>query len=89
MSQAKKITDHDEIRSSAEARGGPGARVKFTAGKSGGGVLRFDFQKPDEALETIPCDEFFEVFNDSDLALLDQDETRSGAISRFFKFVKR
>lgn len=89
MSQAKKITNHDEIRSWAEERGGRPARVKSTAGKGGGGVLRFDFQEPDEQLETISWDDFFEIFDDNDLALLEQDETKSGETSRFFKFVNR
>jgi hypothetical protein len=89
MSQAKKIVDHDEIRTWAEERGGRPARVKSTAGQGEGGILRFDFQEPDESLEEISWDEFFEIFDRSDLALLEQDETASGKTSRFFKFVNR
>jgi hypothetical protein len=89
MSQAKKLTDHDEIRTWAEARGGRPARVKATAGKGSGGILRFDFQEPDEGLEEISWDEFFEIFDENDLALLEQDETAGGKQSRFFKFVNR
>jgi hypothetical protein len=89
MSQAKKITDHAEIRTWAEERGGRPARVRDTAGKGGGGVLRFDFGEKDDALEEISWDEFFEIFDESDLALLEQEETKSGELSRFSKFVNR
>ena len=89
MSEAKKIVDHDEIRSWAEERGGRPARVKSTGNKGEGGILRFDFQEPDDRLEEISWDTFFEIFDDNNLALLEQDETSSGATSRFFKFVSR
>jgi shikimate kinase len=89
MSKAKTITDHEEIRRWAEDRGGRPARVKETAGKNGGGVLRFDFGDKDEALEEIDWDQFFEIFEENGLALLEQEETRSGEKSRFSKFVNR
>jgi shikimate kinase len=89
MSKAKTITDHEEIRRWAEDRGGRPARVKETAGKNGGGVLRFDFGDKDEALEEIDWDRFFEIFEENGLALLEQEETRSGEKSRFSKFVNR
>ena len=89
MSEAKKITSHDEVRTWAEERGGRPARVKTTAGKGGGGVLRFDFGEKDQALEEISWDEFFVIFDDNELALLEQEETKSGQISRFSKFVNR
>ena len=89
MSQAKKIIAHDEIRSWAEERGGRPARVKSTAGKGGGGILRFDFQEPDESLQEVSWDEFFQILDENNLALLEQDETKDGKQSRFFKFVER
>ncbi len=89
MSKAKTITDHDEIRRWAETRGGRPARVKTTAGKGGGGVLRFDFGDKDDELEEIGWDEFFEIFEENGLALLEQEETASGGKSRFSKFVNR
>jgi hypothetical protein len=52
-------------------------------------VLRFDFGDKDEALEEIGWDEFFEIFEESGLALLEQEETKSGEKSRFSKFVNR
>lgn len=89
MSEAKKLTNHEEIRSWAEERGARPARVKDTEGQEGGGVLRFDFGEPEDRLEEISWEEFFEVFEDRELALLEQDETASGEISRFSKFVNR
>lgn len=88
MSQARKITAHDEIRSWAEERGGRPSRVKGTS-EGGGGILRFDFGESEEGLEEISWDEFFKTFEDRKLALLVQDETASGETSRFFKFVNR
>jgi hypothetical protein len=89
MSQATAITDHDEIRRWAEERGGRPSRVRATAGKGGDGVLRFDFGETDEALEEISWDEFFRVFDENGLALLEQEETSSGKKSRFAKFINR
>ena len=54
-----------------------------------GGILRVDFQDPDDALDDIDWDEFFQIFDESNLAFLHQDETKDGKPSRFFKFVHR
>ena len=85
MSSATTTTDHDEIRKWVEARGGRPAKVK-TRGE--GGILRIDFQEPDEALEEIGWDEFFEIFDENKLAFLHQDD-KDGSKSRFNKFVAR
>jgi hypothetical protein len=88
MSEAKVTTDHDEIRKWVEERGGRPARVKGTAGKDDeGGVLRIDFGKPEPSLEQTSWDEFFDVFDDRELAFLYQDETEDGSKSYFNKFV--
>jgi hypothetical protein len=89
MGSAKKITNHDEIRRWAEERGGRPARVKSTADDDGDGVLRLDFGEKDDSLEEISWDEFFEIFEDRGLALLEQERTKTGEISRFSKFVTR
>lgn len=93
MSSAEKITDHKKIREWAEARGGRPSVVRAThgddKGRGKGGVLRFDFGEPEDSLEEISWDEFFQIFEDSKLALLEQDETKDGKQSRFFKFVAR
>jgi hypothetical protein len=89
MASAKTTTNHDTIRRWAEERGGRPARVKGTGGNGDPGMLRLDFGERDPSLEEISWDEFFEKFDESDLAFLYQDETTSGDESRFSKFVER
>ncbi|WP_426959449.1 hypothetical protein [Muricoccus radiodurans] len=89
MAEAKTTTNHDEIRQWIEARGGRPTKVKGTEGADGEGLLRVDFAEPDERLEPIEWEEFFETFEDRKLAFLHQDKTAGGQESRFFKFVKR
>ena len=87
MSSASKVIDHDEIRRWAEQHGGEPAMVENTedSGRSGG-VLRLDFGRDDDRLEVIDWDEWFEVFEESKLALLiDEDKDDS----RFNKLVSR
>ncbi|MFN3509620.1 MAG: hypothetical protein ACK4ZU_19295 [Allorhizobium sp.] len=86
MSSASQTTDHDEIRKWVEERQGTPSRVR----ESGeGGILRIDFGEPEEALEPIEWEEFFQIFEKSDLAFLHQDKTVDGKLSRFSKFVSR
>lgn len=91
MSSASKTTDHNEIRKWAEERGGVPATVKRT--KSGGepGLLRIDFPEASqpEEFEHIDWDDFFEKFEESNLAFLYQEKTADGKVSRFNKFVSR
>ncbi|WP_293855766.1 hypothetical protein [uncultured Alsobacter sp.] len=94
MSEATTTTDHDEIRRWTEARGGRPSRVRGSAdkggaGKNGPGILRLDFGEPDDSLEEISWDDFFEIFEASELALLHQDKTSDGKQSRFNKLVHR
>jgi len=89
MASAKTTTDHDTIRRWAEARGGRPARVKGTGDNNDPGMLRLDFGERDSTLEEITWEEFFEKFDENDLAFLYQDETSSGKESRFSKFVER
>ena len=83
---SQTTTDHDKIRSWTEERDGRPARVK---GTGEGGVLRLDFGDEDEGLETIDWDAWFEIFEDSRLALLYQEKTSDGQTSRFNKLVSR
>jgi hypothetical protein len=55
----------------------------------GGGLLRFDFGDAEESLEEISWETFFEIFEDNELALLGQEKTAAGRLSRFSKFVNR
>lgn len=86
MTESKTTTDHDEIRRWAEARDGHPARVK---GQGEGGILRIDFGDPEDNLEEIDWDTFFEIFDENDLAFLYQEKTQDGGTSRFNKFVDR
>ena len=93
MAQAKVTTDHDGIRKWAEARGGRLAAVGSTQLKDGVGIIRIEFlgvpNAKDDNLEEISWDEFFEKFDESELALLYQEETASGQRSNFNKLVGR
>ena len=86
MSASKTTTDHDTIRKWAEGRDGHPARVK---GASDGGLLRIDFGKPEQRLEEISWEDFFRIFVEIKRALLYQDRTAEGKVSRFFKFIDR
>ena len=87
MATAKATTDHDEIRTWVEARGGHPARVKSTGTATDPGVLRIDFPgfSGEDTLEEIEWDEFFEWFDRNELALLLSDEEGN----RFNKIVTR
>lgn len=86
MSEAKTTTDHHVILRWVEARGGRPARV---GGSGEGGILRIDFGEPERDLEEIGWQEFFEIFDGSNLAFLHQETTKDGKESRFNKFVQR
>ena len=90
MADSKTTTDHDTIRNWAEERGGRPATVAGTeSGGEDAGILRIDFQDPDDKLAEIPWDEWFRKFDEEKLAFLYQDETKDGSTSRFFKLVSR
>jgi hypothetical protein len=91
MSSSKTTTDRKVIQKWAEEREGKPSRVIGTDNKEGGGVLRIDFPgySGEGKLEEISWDEWFETFEDRELAFLYQEETSKGEESRFFKLVKR
>lgn len=84
---AKNTTDHDEIRRWAERHGGKPAAVKSTHRKDDPGIIRIMFPKAPHSehdkLEEISWDEFFEKFDENDLALVYEDD------SNFSKLVSR
>ena len=86
---SKKTADHDFIIAWAEERGGRPSRVAGTSSEKGVGILRFDFGEQEESLEEISWDDFFKTFDERGLALLYQETSENGEISRFFKFVRR
>jgi hypothetical protein len=83
VGESKLTTDHEEIRRWAEERGGRPSRAKSRD------ILRIDFRDQDEDLEEVSWDEFFRIFDESDLAFLYEEETSEGADGRFNKFVSR
>ncbi len=92
MTNAKTTTDHDEIRQWAEERNGKPASVAGTSkGSEDVGLVRIDFAEDgdDEGLEEISWDEFFDRFEQKQLAFLYQDQKANGEPSTFNKLVVR
>jgi len=88
--EAKTTTNHQEIQRWVEERGGNPAIVKGTE-KGGSALLRIDYPgySGEDRLEQIGWEEFFEIFDENNLAFLYQDKTEDGGQSRFSKFVDR
>jgi len=88
---SKTTYNHEEIRKWAEARGGKPTHVKGTGGKHDPGILRIDFPgySGEGKLEPISWDEFFEKFDEQELALVYQEKTADGEKSNFNKIVSR
>jgi hypothetical protein len=88
-SLSKTTKDHEEIRKWAEERGGKPAHVKKTGSAEDIGILRIDFPgySGEGTLEPITWEEFFDKFDERNLALLYQEETAGGERSNFNKFV--
>ena len=85
---SKTTIDHDEIRKWVESRGGFPATVAGTEQRDDeAGVLRIDYPGFSGAgtLERIEWDDWFEKFDEEDLAFLYQDKRNS----RFSKLVRR
>jgi hypothetical protein len=91
QAQAKTSTDHDEIRKWAEAREGIPSCVKGTGGGEDIGMIRIDFPgySGEDSLQHISWDEWFDKFDERNLALLFQETTAGGAQSNFNKLVSR
>jgi hypothetical protein len=66
------------------------AGVKDTGGGDDPGILRINFPGgAEKSLEDIGWDEWFQKFEENELAFVYQDEKASGEPSTFFKLVKR
>ena len=91
--KTKISTDHDEIRRWTDERGGRPAAVHSTHTKDDVGIIRIEFPDApnarDENLEEISWDEFFQKFDEANLALAHQEETASGEKSYFYKLIGR
>jgi hypothetical protein len=77
--------DHDEIREWAEARRAQPAIVKGTS------IIRLDFPgfAGEDELEHISWDEWFQKFDDSNLALVFEETSARGQKSNFNKLIGR
>jgi len=86
-------TDHDFIRGWVEERGGWPARVAGTeGGDDDAGLIRIDFPgySGEGSLEKIEWEEWFQKFDDSELAFLHRDMSHGGGdLDRFNKLVRR
>jgi hypothetical protein len=91
MASAHPITDHEEIRQWAEARGAQPACVKGTGRRGDTGMIRLDLPgfSGAKSLQPISWDDWFRQFDDNNLALLVQDTTAGGSQSNFNKLVAR
>jgi len=89
---AHTTTDHDFIRRWVEERGGKPSRVKRTGSGDDPGILRIDFPgySGADSLEEIPWEEWFEKFDENELAFLHRDiKGDDGELDRFNKLVSR
>lgn len=90
---SRTTTNHEEIRRWAEERGGRPACVQGTGRKGDTGMIRLEFpgapRRRDASLQEIDWDEFFQKFDQNNLALVYQDTTARGEHSNFNKIVSR
>ncbi len=88
---SQTTTDHETIRRWAEERDGKPTAVRGTGGGEDPGILRIDFPgySGGDKLETISWEEFFDKFDANNLALVYQERTKDGDLSRFNKLISR
>jgi hypothetical protein len=89
---SKVTTNHDEIKKWAEERGATPSSVIGTGGKDAG-VLRLMFPGyaagRSKSLREISWEDFFNKFEENNLAFIYQNKTIDGTKSNFNKFIKR
>ena len=85
----RKTRDRKTIERWASARGGVPASVRGTR-RDGAGIIRIHFPNYDESadeLVQISWDAFFQKLDGESLAVLYQEATKDGEVSRFSKIV--
>lgn len=89
--QTRATTDHETIRKWVQDREGSPAAVERTRGADDPGLLRVDFPgySGEESLVHLDWSEWFEKFDQAELAFLYQEETSEGERSNFNKLVRR
>jgi len=87
-SQSSSTTDHDVIRKWTEERDGKPSVV--IRGNDKTELLRIDFPGySGDDLQEIEWEEWFRIFDENNLALIYQEETKDGERSNFNKLVDR
>lgn len=89
--KSRMLTDHREIRRWAEERRARPAAVRSTLSDDYIGMIRLDFPgyRGEDSLQEISWDEWFEDFDDRNLALVVDDQAADGELSNFHKLVRR
>lgn len=89
--KSRVLTDHDEIRNWAEERDAQPSCVRGTGSEEDVGMIRLDFPgySGESSLEPIEWDEWFQKFDENNLALLVEDETAGGEQGNFNKIIGR
>jgi len=89
--KSRALTNHEEIQHWAEERGAHPACVRGTGNRTDIGMIRLDFPGyvGEGSLEEIEWDQWFEKFDNNNLALLVQEQTAGGEKHNFNKLVKR
>lgn len=84
-------TDHDVIQQWAIERGGVPAAVEATSNDEDVGILRIDFPgyEGEDSLVQVEWDDWFEKFDEAELAFVYQEETARGERSNFNELVDR
>jgi len=90
-SSAEPLTDHEQIRQWAEERDATPSCVRGTGDEGDIGMLRLNFPgySGEDSLEEISWDDWFEKFDEQNLALIVQENTSGGQKSNFNKLISR
>lgn len=89
--KSRMLTDHTQIRRWAQERRARPVAVRSIHSDDYIGMIRLDFPgyRGEDSLQEISWDEWFEDFDDRNLALVVQEETADGEQSTFHKLVQR
>ena len=88
-SAARPLTDHDEIRRWAQERNAKPACARCSGGGTDIGMIRLGFPGGEGSLEEISWSDWFQKFDESNLALLVQEQTARGEKSNLHQLASR
>ncbi len=91
LEEVKTTDNHSTIKKWVEDRDGKPALMDGIVPDDGGGeMLRIDFMDgSDGPLNQISWDKFFEIFDNTNLLFLYEDEVKGGEKSKFHKFIRK